>query len=79
VLLEAMALGIPYVASDVGSVRDISPDFEQKYIYTERTPENFRDGLEAVLRLGEGEYQQLRDHVRKYDINSISQMFIDLF
>jgi len=78
VLLEAMALGIPYVASDVGSVRDISPEGEQKYIYTERTPENFANGIRDMLANPVGG-AELKTHVTKYDINPISKMFIGLF
>jgi len=52
VLIEAMASGLPYVASDIGGVREISPKIEQKYVYPVGNTEKFTSGIKDILSSG---------------------------
>ncbi|PCI30384.1 hypothetical protein COB55_00245 [Candidatus Wolfebacteria bacterium] len=78
VLLEAMASGVPYVASDVGSVKDISPGVEYQYVIKERKPENFCMSLRK-LKENPIDGNELREHVKKYDVSIAVKKFIKLF
>jgi glycosyltransferase involved in cell wall biosynthesis len=49
-LLEAMAAGVPVVATDVGSVRDIVEDGEQGFVIPVNDPVTFADRLRLLAR-----------------------------
>lgn len=48
-LLEAMAVGLPAVVPDVGSVKDPVSHLESGYVYEPATPEALADALETML------------------------------
>jgi len=78
VLLEAMASGTPFVASDVGGVREICAAEQQRWLVPPGAPDRVaaavvealsRDDLRRTLAtLG-------REQVRRYDTPVIAQMF----
>lgn len=79
VLLESMAAGLPYVAFDIGGVREISTEAQQSYIV---------DDIEAMDRAikdilqNDDIYNKLREvnleHVRQFDINVTKNRFVEL-
>lgn len=50
VLLEAMAMGLPFVATDVGGVRDVTSPLQQQLIVSHFTPQAFAERVVTILR-----------------------------
>jgi len=93
VLIEAMAMGIPYVAADVGAVREISPKIAQDFIVdpvrcslsngVERGKiEEFAKKIQILLS-NKNIYDKFRleelRKVREYSLKKIVDKFIKLF
>jgi len=80
VLLEAMAMGIPYVASDVGSVREISPDTAQRFLVKSGDVEMLAHKLEALISDKET-YEKFRkeelESIKKYSLDKVLDKFIN--
>lgn len=74
VLLESMACNIPYVASDIGWVREISPPELQKYIYTIWDIDWFSTWITQLLN----EKFDFTNFVSKYDILNVVPIFSKL-
>lgn len=83
VLLEAQALGVPYVASDVGAVREITPEILQSFIVPPEDIKSFaanvvellaKDALDR-MRITEA----MREWVKQYDLEKVLPKFIALF
>ncbi len=53
VLLESMAMGVPFVATDVGGVRDICTDYQKEFIVRVGDNSNFSKKVITLLRFGE--------------------------
>lgn len=83
VLLEAMAAGLPYVASDVGAVREITPPSLQEYIVAHGDTAMFAKKIVESLEKPEAEKAKVRDEqlerVKKYDIQKALSEFLELF
>lgn len=83
VLLESMALGVPFVASDVGAVREIVLERLQPYIVPCDDYSGFSEKLIALLdQAGEKRqehYGTLREWVKRYDITPVARQFVGLF
>jgi len=81
VLLEAMASGIPYVASDVGAVREISPEAAQKFLVKPGDVEMFVNKIETLLS-DKKVYDKFRKEelkkVKEYSLEKIIDKFIDI-
>ncbi|MFZ5559804.1 MAG: glycosyltransferase family 4 protein [Patescibacteria group bacterium] len=82
VLLEAMAMGIPYIASDVGAVREISPETAQRFLVKPGDIEMFAHKIETLLSDKEL-YNSFRkeelEKVKEYSLDKIVNKFIKLF
>ena len=80
VLLEAMASGLPYVAFDIGGVREISTPEQQLYIVD--GPANMAVAIGDILK-DQSVYDKLREvnlvQVRQFDIMVVKNNFKDLF
>jgi glycosyltransferase involved in cell wall biosynthesis len=80
VLLESMATGLPYVAFDIGGVREISIKNQQDYIV-----DNIDDMDVVIKKLlnNQAIYDKLKqvnlDHVRQFDLKQVKNKFIELF
>jgi glycosyltransferase involved in cell wall biosynthesis len=79
VLLESMATGVPYVASSVGGVRDITPQELIRYIVNGKVARDYAQSIEALFRENKEVSAGLQGHVAKYDIKNVLPQFIGLF
>jgi glycosyltransferase involved in cell wall biosynthesis len=82
VLLEAMAFGIPYVASDVGAVREISPETAQRFLVKSGEVERFAQKIQILLSDSKI-YNQFKkeelEKVKEYSLDRVLDKFLDLF
>jgi len=80
VLLEAMAMAVPYVATDVGAVREISPEAAQRFLVKSGDAEMFAHKIEALISDKVG-YDQFRkeelENVKNYSLEKVSDKFIN--
>lgn len=80
VLLEAMAVGVPIVASDVGGVREIVSSGVQKFI-TEQDVQEFQKNITLLLNNSELRKILAREEmtwVQRYTIEKVKEQFIAL-
>ncbi len=81
-LLEAMAMGVPYVAFDVGSVREMSPEIAKRFLVKSGDIEKFIHKLEILLT-DKKIYNQFKkqelEKVKEYSLEKIAKKFINLF
>lgn len=82
VLLEAMAMGVPYVATDVGAVREMSPETAQRFLTKPGEVERFVQKIE-ILITDPKIYKKFREEelekVKEYSLDNIVNKFIELF
>jgi len=82
VLLEAMAMGVPYVATDVGAVREMSPETAQRFLTRPGEVEKFVQKIE-VLMTDQKTYKKFRDeeleHIKNYSLENVLTKFLNLF
>ena len=78
VLLEAMAVGLPFVATDVGGVRDFTTGLQQQFVVTDFTPEKFSERVALILE-NRSLALALRDDglkvVEDYSLENVAQEF----
>jgi glycosyltransferase involved in cell wall biosynthesis len=80
VLAEAMASGLPYVASDIGGVKEISPTCEQEYIYPVGDLEGFVFGIKKILTTNKSSFENcLKKKSNDYNQSDVLNIFINLF
>jgi len=82
VLLEAMAMGVPYVASDVGAVREISPKIAQGFITKPGNVKDFAQKINLLLldkKLYDGFRKEELKTAKKYALNKAIDKFVKLF
>ena len=82
VLLEAMAMGIPYVASDVGAVSEMSPEIAQRFLVKPGDVEMFAHKIENLLsdeKIYEAFKKEELRKVKEYSMDNVVNKFINLF
>ena len=82
VLLEAMALGVPFVATDVGGVPEIIPSSLKPSLVLPGDMEGFSKRLSEALSLSpetrKERAAEMRAWVSRYDISTVAERFIEL-
>ena len=79
VLLESMALGTSFVASDVGAVSGIVPEETKKYIVKDGTPEKYASALVEIIRGGAGQISSVfPKHIAQFDVHSVAHRFLEM-
>lgn len=80
VLLEAMAASLPYVAFDIGGVREISSTEQQEYIVSDVDSMNV--AIKNILN-NQDVHNKLKqrnlEHVKQFDIKVVKNRFAELF
>lgn len=76
VLLESMAMNVPFVASDVGGVREIIPESMQNFVVEHDDIEAYKQKLHELLAnpISTG----FQEHLRQYDIEEVSKRFLEI-
>ncbi|OGY65351.1 MAG: hypothetical protein A3A16_02795 [Candidatus Harrisonbacteria bacterium RIFCSPLOWO2_01_FULL_44_18] len=79
VLLEAMAVGTPFVAFDVGGVKEMLPPELLSYVVPLRNVDAFVAKIEETLRLSGDSYAKISEiekkWVERYDIKKVARLF----
>lgn len=77
VLLEAMAMGLPFVASDVGGVREIVPDEAQAYVLPVGDGHAHARAITQLLNTDTSALSTaLRTWVTRYDLSHVTNRFL---
>jgi glycosyltransferase involved in cell wall biosynthesis len=79
-LLEAMAAGLPFVAADVGGVREVIPDAAQPHVVPAGDPARFAEAVVALLRDPDQRAELSRAgraHVERYAVTRVAPLFLD--
>lgn len=83
VLLEAMAARVPYVASDVGGVREVTPPVLQEYIVPSGDSAAFAEKILKLIALSTPEHAKLevaeQGWVKQYDLQAVLPKLVKLF
>lgn len=83
VILECMKMGVPYVATDVGCVREISPKEELPFIVPVGDLRRFVQAIIRVLHLPRRQAQALKIALQKkaqdYSLEQATREFIQIF
>lgn len=80
VIIEAMASGIPFVATDAGGMLDLATDGQKRFVVPKNDVNAFSAGLleliaDADLRVRLG--KENREHVKKYSVENVANMYIE--
>lgn len=81
VLLEAMAAGVPFVASDVGGVREMTPPVTQEFVLPYGDSFVFAEKIKKLLadkELRERISAVEQEWVKRYDVSVIAARFFEL-
>lgn len=83
VLLESMAAAVPFVAFDVGGVKDMIPPSSYPYLAPDKNIDLFVENIRKMLRLSDSEIDKLKNSlinwVQQYDIDKVIQRYNNLF
>ena len=78
-----MAIGIPFVASDVGAVLDITPAFMKQYVVNAGNAGMFSEKLSELISKDQKEQSEfsakLTESVMEYSVSSVVLRFRELF
>lgn len=78
VLLEAMATGTPFVATDVGGVREVSPEGQERWLVPPDDPQAFARAVIDCLTQPTLRHKQVdrgREHVKRFDLPIVAAAF----
>lgn len=82
VLLEAMAMEVPFVSSDVGGVKEIIPPEFLNYVVEIGDVDRFSQKIKELLNLPQEKLEELKsiekNWVQKYDISKVIGIFTDI-
>lgn len=76
-LLEALASGLPAVATDVGGVHEVVRNGETGYILTSRRPEEMAARLKDALEFGDRERAECRNVAMLHSAQNIGRAVLD--
>lgn len=83
VLLEAMAMGVPFVVSDVGAVKEIVPASMKSYVINYGNTDLFAEKLSELIMKNLAEQKiisaELTETVAGYDVNIVAGRFREMF
>jgi len=77
-LLEAMAMGVPFVASNVGGIPEIIPSDAQAYITNPEDIEGYANKIKALLTQDSSIATMFKRHAEQYGINRVLPRFLNI-
>ena len=80
-LLEAMAAGVPFVASDVAAVREMTPPMTHEFVLPYGDINQFSEKIEKLLadeELRKRISTEEQEWVGRYDVSIIARKFLEL-
>lgn len=81
-LLEPMAMGVPYVAFDVGAVREISSETAQRFLVKPGNIELFAHKIESLLS-EQDTYKNFQreglEKIKEYSMDNVINKFVKMF
>jgi glycosyltransferase involved in cell wall biosynthesis len=80
-LLEAMAAGVPYVASDVAAVKEMSPPIAEEFILPYGDTRAFAEAVKKLLvdeNLRKRISAEEQEWVKRYDVSVIAPRFLEM-
>ncbi|CAK6476276.1 D-inositol-3-phosphate glycosyltransferase [Peribacillus frigoritolerans] len=80
VVIEAMACGLPVVATDVGGTKDIIGEMQSNYVLDKDDKVTFREKVNELLgnvELREKIKSENLNYVKKFSTENVSKMYID--
>ena len=80
-LLESMAMGVPYVATDVGAVRELSTETAQRFLVKPGDAEKFAHKLEILLtdqKIYNKFKKEILEKVKEYSLEKVADQFIKM-
>ncbi len=82
VLLEALALGVPYAANRVGAVEEITPPSLKKFLAESENPNDFSEKVRRLLHGSPDELKEIKTEmlawVWKFDLSKSLEKFIQM-
>lgn len=81
-LLEAMAAGVPFVASDVAAVREMTPPATHEFVLPYGDTHIFSEKIKKLLADEELQKQvsfEEQEWVRRYDVSIVAPQYLGLF
>ena len=81
-LLEAMAAGVPFVASDVAAVREMTPPGAEEFVLPSGDTHAFADKIKKLLQDEELRKRislEEQQWVKQYDVSVIAPRYLELF
>ena len=80
-LIEAMAMGVPFVATDVGGILDIVTPFQKQFVVKRGDIKEFSRKVVELLN-DENKLKLLKEdglaHVKKFTLPKVSEMFLEM-
>ena len=81
-IIEAMAMGVPVISTDVGIVSEAVGECNKKYILKERTKEDLKNAIKSIIK-NKQEFEEISkeniEKVKQWDWKVIAQQYKEFF
>ena len=81
-IIEAMAMGVPVISTDVGIVSEAVGECNKKYILKERTKEDLKNAIKSIIK-NKQDFEEISkeniEKVKQWDWKVISQQYKEFF
>ena len=81
-IIEAMAMGVPVISTDVGIVSEAVGECNKKYILKERTKEDLINAIKSIIK-NKQDFEEISkeniEKVKQWDWKVIAQQYKEFF
>ncbi len=81
-IIEAMAMGVPVISTDVGIVSEAVGECNKKYILKERTKEDLKNAIKSIIK-NKQDFEEISkeniEKVKQWDWKVIAQQYKEFF